>query len=49
VIASVHRPRHDSGLAWQQLTLVVLLLWVAVGLLVGTVVGHGIALGTEHD
>jgi hypothetical protein len=37
------------GVAWPQLVLTVLLLWIAVALLVGTMVGHGIALGAPEQ
>jgi hypothetical protein len=34
---------------WPHLFVICLLCWVAVALGVGTIVGHGIALGTSGD
>lgn len=34
------------SMTWSQLVLLVLVAWVAVAVLIGTFVGHGIALGT---
>lgn len=33
---------------WAQLLFFALLSWLAIALIVGTVVGHGIALGAVH-
>lgn len=38
-----------TALTWPQLVAVCLVCWVAVALLVGTIVGHGIAVGTGSD
>jgi hypothetical protein len=38
-----------GGMDWPQLLAVCLLCWLAVALAVGTIVGHGIALGTSGD
>lgn len=35
--------------SWASLLAVVLLSWLAIALVVGTVVGHGIAFGTGSD
>jgi hypothetical protein len=41
--------RDDTTLTWSQLTLVVLLGWIAVALVVGTVVGRGIAFAAREQ
>jgi hypothetical protein len=38
-----------TALTWPQLAAVCLVCWVAVALVVGTIVGHGIAVGTGSD
>lgn len=39
----------DAGVSWASLMAVVLLSWLGVALLAGTIVGHGIAFGTGSD
>lgn len=38
-----------GAMAWPQLIAVSISCWVAVALAVGTIVGHGITLGTSGD
>jgi hypothetical protein len=38
-----------AGMDWAPLVAVCLLCWLGVALAVGTIVGHGIALGTSGD
>jgi hypothetical protein len=38
-----------EAMDWQQLLAVCLLSWLGVALAVGTIVGHGIALGAPGD
>jgi hypothetical protein len=38
-----------TALTWPQIVAVCLVCWVAVALVVGTIVGHGIAVGTASD
>jgi hypothetical protein len=38
-----------KNVTWASLMAVVLLSWLGVALMVGTVVGHGIAFGTGSD
>jgi hypothetical protein len=38
-----------GAMVWPQLIAICLLSWLGVALAVGTIVGHGIALGTSID
>jgi len=38
-----------EAMAWSQLLAVCVICWLAVAVVVGTIVGHGIALGTSGD
>ncbi len=44
-----HGERPSARMHWLSLLAAVLLSWLAVALLVGTIVGHGIALGARSD
>jgi hypothetical protein len=39
----------DGNVSWAPVAAAVLLTWLTVALVVGTMVGHGIALGTRRD
>ena len=39
----------EKSVHWASLIAAVLLSWLAVALVVGTLVGHGIALGTRNE
>lgn len=39
--------RNDGRVSWSQIVLATLFAWLAFALLVGAVVGHGIALGED--
>jgi hypothetical protein len=38
-----------GAMAWSHLLAVCVICWLALALTVGTIVGHGIALGTSGD
>jgi hypothetical protein len=38
----------EDNMDWAQFLFLALLSWLAIALIVGTVVGHGIALGAVH-
>lgn len=40
---------NDQRMNWASLLAAVVLSWLAVALVVGTLVGHGIAFGTQSD
>lgn len=42
-------PADDARMSWASLMAVVLLSWLGVALVTGTIVGHGIAFGTGSD
>jgi hypothetical protein len=39
----------DASVSWASLVAVVLLSWLGVALVTGTIIGHGIAFGTGSD
>jgi len=47
--AVVMIPGDDRGVSWASDAAVVLLSWLSVALVVGTIVGHGIAFGNRRD
>jgi hypothetical protein len=47
--ATVSVRADDESVHWASLIAVVLLSWLGIALVVGTVVGHGIAFGTCSD
>jgi hypothetical protein len=42
-------PADDAGMSWASQMAVVLLSWLGVALVAGTIIGHGIAFGTGSD
>lgn len=42
-------PADDARMSWASLMAVVLLSWLGVALVTGTIIGHGIAFGTGSD
>jgi hypothetical protein len=43
------RPADDDGMSWASIVAVALLSWIGIAVVVGTIVGHGIAVGTDSD
>ena len=42
-------PADDARMSWASLMAVVLLSWLGIALVTGTIIGHGIAFGTRSD
>lgn len=42
-------PADDARMSWASLMAVVLLSWLGVALVTGTIIGHGIAFGTGNN
>jgi hypothetical protein len=47
--AAGRRTRHDARVSVAHIVLLALLAWLAVAVVVGSLVGHGIALGAGRE